>query len=93
MSAQSREKSSAVRYHVPRRGIAGRQNEKALNYTFTYDVDEDGIPDYIESDPYNVTDNATIEEYVKTHNKKSIKNQFNPLVRENILREAMKEMS
>ena len=49
-------------------------------------MDEDGVPDYIEADPVNITEqqNATIAEYVKTHNETSIEKQFNPLMRENI---------
>lgn len=50
------------------------------------DVDEDGIPDYIEIDPINITEqqNATVYQYVLTHNETCIEKQFNPLVRENI---------
>ena len=50
------------------------------------DVDEDGIPDYIEADPVNITQqqNATVYQYVLTHNETCIEKQFNPLMRENI---------
>ncbi|MFQ6129024.1 MAG: hypothetical protein ACE5QW_09005 [Thermoplasmata archaeon] len=44
------------------------------------DVDEDGIPDFIEVDPINIAEeqNYTIAEYMKTHNETSIEKRFNP---------------